>query len=145
MSIHLTKAAGFILTLLCLTVAAPLLNAQIANAIRAHIGHSFIVGNTTYPAGEYTFRMLPGSDISIMTVTNENDKTSGEFAVRESVDGHRPNHSELVFKKYGDDEFPTKVYEGGSKTGVAVTETSRQEARLMKQGHQAEEHTEEQR
>jgi hypothetical protein len=89
--------------------------------------------------------MLPGSDLLIMTVTNENDKTSGEFAVRESVDGHTPNHSELVFKKYGGDEFLTKVYEGGSKTGVAVTETSRQEARLVKQGQQAEEHTEEQR
>jgi hypothetical protein len=89
--------------------------------------------------------MLPGSDLFIMSVTNENDTTSGEFTVRESEDGHRPNHSELVFKKYGNDEFLAKVYEGGSKTGVAVTETSRQEARLVKQGQQAEEHTEEQR
>lgn len=123
---------------------APLLHAQITTQIKAHVSHPFIVGNTTLPPGEYTFRMLQGSDLTAMTATNDNDQTSVEFLVRESIDPNTPKHTELVFNRYGHKEFLTKIYQADTKAGVAVMEPSREELRLQKQGQHPVEHAEEQ-
>jgi hypothetical protein len=124
--------------------AAPPLNAQITNPIRAHVDHSFMIGDKTLPPGDYTFRIENGSDIGVMTVQNKAGDSVAQFSVRQSIDNRRPKHSELVFRKYGNTEFLSKVYEGGSKSGVAVTENSQEEARMMKEGQHAMEHSEEQ-
>ncbi|MGB6945164.1 MAG: hypothetical protein WBE37_22390 [Bryobacteraceae bacterium] len=119
------------------------LNAQITNAIQAHINHSFVIGDKTMPPGEYTFRVVKNSDLSVMTARRSNGKPAVEFSVRQAIDNHRPRHSELVFRRYGNTEFLSKVFESGSKSGVAVTETSKEEARLVKEGQRAIEHNEE--
>jgi hypothetical protein len=80
-----------------------------------------------------------------MTVTSESDKASVDFIVRETTLDHTPSHSELVFRQYGSTEFLSKIFEGGSKSGGEVTETSRQESRLAKRMQHATEHTEEQK
>jgi hypothetical protein len=103
-----------------------------------------VIGEKTLPPGEYTFRMMEGSDLSVMTVAGKNGKIIADFHVQAAIDDHRPNHSELVFRKYGNTEFLNKVFETGSKTGVAVAETSKQEKRFVDQGQRAIEHSEEQ-
>lgn len=80
-----------------------------------------------------------------MTAISDNGKASAQFLVRQSIDNHRPNHSELVFRRYGNTEFLSKIFEVGSKEGVAVMEPSKQEARLASQGQQVLEHSEEQK
>jgi hypothetical protein len=131
--------------ILFLTAGASGLNAQITNAIQAHMDHTFIIGDTTLPPGDYTFRMMHNSDLSVMTATNANDKTSVEFIVRQTVADHNPRHSELVFRKYGNTEFLSKLFEKGSKIGAELTETNREEARVAKNGLHGMEHTEEQK
>jgi hypothetical protein len=144
MKMHL-KASVLVLAGVCLSAASGLrLNAQIINAIQAHIAHSFIAGETNLPPGGYTFRIEPGSDIGVMTIQNGKGDNVAQFNVRQSLDNHLPKRSELVFKKYGNAEFLSKVYEGGSKSGVAVIETSAEEKRLVSQGQHGIEHTEEQ-
>jgi hypothetical protein len=143
MKIHLSMLAAVLVSLLFLIPGATRLNAQITNDIRAHIDHSFIIGDTTLPPGDYTFRMLQNSDLALMTATNDNDKTSVGFIVRSTVDDHVPRHTELFFRKYGNTEFLNKIFESGTKQGVEVTETSREEARLVKEGQQGIMHTEE--
>ena len=131
-----------LISLFFATAGASRLNAQIINEIRAHIDHSFIIGDTTLPPGDYAFRMIQDSDLSAMNVTSENDKIGEEFIVRDTVGDHTPTHTEIVFRKYGNTEFLSKIFEAGSKSGVEVTETSRQEARFVKQHQRAMEHTE---
>ena len=121
------------------------LNAQIVDAIHARVDHSFVIGDQTLPPGDYTFRVTTNPDQSLMTAISENGRTSAQFLVRQSVDNHRSNHSELVFRKYGNTEFLSKIFEVGSKDGVAVTEPSKQEAHLINEGQQALEHSEEQK
>lgn len=133
---QLSMLAAVLVALFFAIPAAPQMHAQITNEIRAHIDHSFTVGDTTLPPGEYTFQILPGSDQSAMTVTSENDKTSVVFNVRTTIDDHTPHHTQLTFRKYGNTEFLNKVFESGTKTGEEVTETGREEARLVKQGMQ---------
>jgi hypothetical protein len=118
------------------------LNSQIMDSLHARVDHSFVIGDQTLPPGEYTFRVSTNPDQSLMTAIIENGKTSAQFLVRQSVDNHRPNHSELVFRKYGNTEFLSKIFEVGSKDGVAVMEPSKQEAHLINEGQHALEHNE---
>lgn len=131
-------------SLFLITAGALWLNAQIANPIRANIKHSFVIGDKTLPPGDYTFRIEGNTDNGVMTVQNQRGDTLAQFNVRQSLDNQRPRHSELVFKRYGNTEFLSKVYEGGSKSGVAVTETSKEESHLASEGQHGIEHTEEQ-
>lgn len=141
---HLRKFAPTLTIFVLATAGATWANAQITNTIHAHVDHSFMIGDKTLPPGEYTFRMQSNSDLGLMTVQNKKGDTLAEFNVRSSVANQRPTHSRLVFRRYGNTEFLSKVYEVGNKTGVALTETAKEEARLAKEGQQAQEHTEEQ-
>jgi len=145
MKSHLRTLTPVLVSSFFLTVGAPWLSAQITNAIKSQVDHSFMIGDKTLPPGQYTFRMMEGSDLSVMTVTGDNSQTNAVFNVERSIDDHSPKHSELVFRKYGDTEFLSKIFEAGSKSGVELTENRKQEARLAKQGQHAMEHTEEQK
>jgi hypothetical protein len=102
-----------------------------------------MIGDKTLPPGDYTFRVENNSDLGVMTAQNEKGDNVAQFTVRQSVDKRRPKHSELVFKKYGNTEFLSKIYENGNKNGLAVSESSKEEARLMKEGQHGMEHSEE--
>ena len=125
--------------------SAQTVNAQIIDTIQAHVDHSFVIGDKTLPPGEYTFRMTTNPDQSVMIATNQNGTNVAQFLVRQSIDDHRPSHSELVFHKYGNTEFLSKVFQAGSRNGLAVTEPGKQEAQLINEGQQALEHSEEQK
>ena len=129
------------LGLLAAFALAPLCEAQIVGQIDATVSHSFIIGAKTYPAGTYQFRMQGGSDMQVMSITNAKGD-SDEFGVRQSTAPTTPAHSQLVFKRYGDKEFLSKIYEGGNASGVAVSQNSKEEKELLAQGKQPVEHTE---
>jgi len=120
------------------------MNAQITNPIQAHINHSFVVGDKTLPPGDYTFRVEKNSDLNVIRVENQRGDNVAQFEVRSTTTNHRPRHSELVFRRYGNTEFLSKIFEGGSRTGSEVTETGKEEARMVSQGQHAMEHIEEQ-
>lgn len=137
------KAIRPLMAGLLLTVT-PWLTAQITNEIKAHIDHSFVVADKTLPPGDYTFRTQGDGTGAIMVARNSRGDNVAEFAVRQSVDNRSPKHSELIFKKYGNTEFLNKIYEGGNPNGVAVSETSKEETRLIQEGRGGMEHAEEQ-
>ncbi|HTS50000.1 MAG TPA: hypothetical protein VMH05_18760 [Bryobacteraceae bacterium] len=140
----MTNLRTLALTALLFATAGLSLNAQITDQIKAHINHNFVIGDKALPPGEYTFRMEKNSGLNVMRVENQRGENVAQFEVRETTADHRPRHSELVFRKYGDTEFLRKIFEGGSRTGSEVTETGKQEARLVSQGQHFLEHTEEQ-
>jgi hypothetical protein len=123
-------------------VATHLANAQIVNPVDATISHSFIVSNKTLPPGKYTFQIQQGSAGGVMTVTSADGKHTDQFLVRESEAATTPAHTELIFRRYGNTEFLSKVFEGGNKFGVAISEPSKQEKELQAQGQRPTEHAE---
>lgn len=135
----LLKAAFVLLGAVCTAQVSP---AQITNEIEANISHSFIVGNTTLPPGQYDFRLISDSDLSTMTVTSADGKHSIEFLVREAQADHIPQHSELIFNRYGQKEFLSKIFEQGTRLGSAIAEVPRDELRLQKKGQHPAEHAE---
>lgn len=141
---YLRTLAPILASFVLLIFGALCLNAQPANPIEAHIDHSFVIGEKTLPPGQYTFRIEHNTSVGVMRVENQRGDNVAQFEVRQTTADHRPQHSELVFRKYGNTEFLSKIFEGGSRTGVALTETSKQEERLVSTGQHAIEHTEEQ-
>ncbi len=142
MKSHLKYLVPVLVCLLFAAAGSLRLSAQITNPIRAHLDHSFVIGNTTLPPGDYTFRMIEDTDLSEMTVANQNKTISEDFIVRKTIADHMPAHSELSFRKYGNTEFLDKIFESGTKTGAEVAETSRQESRMVKHGQSTAMHTE---
>jgi len=142
MKSHLRKLGPILVSLFLATVGAQWVHAQITDEIQAHLDHSFVVGNTTLPPGDYTFRVEQDSELAVMTVTSTTGKTTVDVLVQQTTANHTPVHSELTFRKYGNTEFLNKVFERGSKDGAQVTETGRQEEHFAKESLQATEHTE---
>lgn len=118
-------------------------NAQITGEVEATVSHSFIVSSKTLPPGKYIFRIQGNSTAGVMSVVSADGKQSDDFMVRQSQAPTPPAHSMLVFRRYGDKEFLSKVYQAGNAVGVAVAEPSKLERQLMAQGQRASEHTEE--
>ncbi len=141
---HLKTSIFSAVAVSLLFLSAPFVRGQIIGQVEADIHHRFIVANATLPPGHYTFHMLTDSDLQVMTATSADGNEGIEFLVRRSVDSHMPKHTELIFNRYGNKEFLTHIYVAGDKTGVAVSEPSREEMRLKKQGQSPFEHTEEQ-
>jgi len=108
--------------------------ADITGQIDADIPFQFHIGNTTLPAGKYIFHMMNGSDLMIMTVRSADNKFGQEFLVRTALAPTIPKHSEIIFKRYGHEEFLRRFFQGGAQTGAAVDESSREESRLQKKG-----------
>jgi hypothetical protein len=144
MRMHPNTLIPALASLFVAALGAPWLNAQITDPIQAHVDHSFMIGDKTLPPGDYTFRMEGNTGLGVMNVQNKNGDNVAQFSVRQSIDNRRPKHSELVFRRYGNTEFLSKIYETGSKSGVALTETSKEEERMVQAGQHAFEHAEEQ-
>lgn len=63
MKSHLRKLAPVLVSLFFVTAGAPWLNSQIDHEMRAHVDHSFMIGNTTLPlvtilSGRYKTRIF---------------------------------------------------------------------------------------
>jgi hypothetical protein len=132
---------AFALLTLCMTKSS---GAQVTHEIQVTLSHPFIVGNTTLPPGKYDFRMVPNSDLSLMSVTSADGNTATEFPIRDSEADHVPQHTELVFNRYGKEEYLRRIFEKGKQLGVSLEEPSRKELRLQQSGRHPVEHTESQ-
>ena len=130
---------GFVLFV---PLAADLSNAQIADQLEVDMSHSFTITRNTLPPGKYVFRMNQDSQLAVMTVSSSDGKALDQFMVRESLAPATPTHTQFVFNRYGSKEFLRRIYEAGNRTGVIVSETSKEEEELLKQGLQPVEHTE---
>ena len=117
-------------------------DAQIVGQIDATLSHSFVVSTKTLSPGKYVFRVQDGSNGSIMTASSTDGKNSDDFMVRQSESEQAPAHTELIFRRYGNQEFLSKIYESGNRVGIAVAEPSNLEKKLQANGQQPVEHTE---
>jgi hypothetical protein len=115
---------------------------QIVGQVTATIPHPFIVANTTLPAGKYIFKMLTGSDLTLMTCRAANGDLAVEFLVDRAQAATTPDRTELIFHRYGNDDVLRQVFEADNKLGVAVAEPSRDELRHLRKGEQPVEHAE---
>ena len=90
--------------------------------VQATIPFAFSVSNSAFPAGEYTL-----SQLSQNTWIVRNDEGKGIVTAAARPDGTNPDESvaKLVFKKYGERYFLSKVWCEGLTTAIAEPKAER--------------------
>ena len=119
------------LSALTLTIFAGKAHAQIVGNLDADIPFQFHVGNTVLPAGSYRIKVLDDSNLNVMEISSMDGSSSAFFQVQESYAKTTPDRSELIFNKYGDQYFLSKLFDQGEPDGSELTE-SRGEKQISK-------------
>ena len=108
-------------------LAAPAIQAQ-SNAMVADIPFQFTVGKATLPSGEYRIKSVSDSTLMIRS----KDGHQGAMAMTVAVTSHESGDTgKLVFNRYGDQYFLSKVLPSGHPTGRALLK-SRAELEVAK-------------
>jgi hypothetical protein len=91
-------------------------------AIRASIPFDFIVEGKTLPAGEYEIRRINDEpmDLLIQNVDHRREETMFQADPREGPT--IPNHSLLIFHRYGDSCFLSEVMTAGEPPLLKVAQ-----------------------
>ena len=111
-------------------------HAQDNGTVQADVPFTFYAGDTKFPAGKYTLKVLNDSDLTVIEISSTNGRMSALCQIEEARE-ENPSTSELVFNKFGDQYFLAKVLESGSSSGSALRE-SKYERRVEKNGIKAE-------
>jgi len=120
--------SGVAMTLMSLTAFAQLPGAP----IRANIPFDFSVRGRTLPAGEYEISRI-SDEPDGLEVANINHRSEHALIETEPVQGKILRRGELVFHRYGDnDYFLYEVWTPGMETGREI-ETSKRERALERE------------
>jgi len=119
----------FIALVFTLTIFPTKAHAQIIGDLEVTIPFQFHAGNAKLPPGKYIIHTLDNTDLKVMEISSEDGSTSALFDVGEAEANSRPAKSELIFNKYGDHYFLTKLFDEGNLSGSTVVE-SRYEKRV---------------
>jgi hypothetical protein len=105
-----------------LTVAS--LFAEMTPRMTAHIPFGFHVGNSVLPAGEYTVDTEPGP--GLVRLRSADCKSSVTILANAVQSLSVPRESKLIFSKYGDDYFLSRIWKAGSDTGNELRKSRRE-------------------
>jgi len=122
-----------------LTIYPSKAHAQIVGDLQVNIPFQFHVGNTKLPAGQYVIHMLDGSDLRVMEISSADGSTSALFEVQDAEANSTPAKSELIFNKYGNRYFLSKLFDEGNPSGSQVL-MSRYEKKVSQETAEAQAH-----
>jgi hypothetical protein len=114
----------FVALVFALTIYPSRAHAQIIDTLEANIPFQFHAGNTKLPPGNYSIHMLENSDLKFMEITSADGSTSALFEVHETDASSAPAKSELIFNKYGNRYFLSKLFDEGNPSGNEVVESA---------------------
>jgi hypothetical protein len=114
----------FIAFVFALAIYPSRAHAQIIDTLEVNIPFQFHAGNTKLPPGSYSIHMLENSDLKFMEITSADGSTSALFEVHETDASSAPAKSELVFNKYGNRYFLSKLFDEGNPSGNEVVESA---------------------
>jgi len=119
-------------------------NAQIRSdaTIIANIPYSFVVNNTTLPAGTYVITVVDSyaSDLTVLVIRSASGKTPVFFKTEPVTVSGSARQTELVFDKIGDTYFLSRVFLKGDEGGNQLLK-SKIQRRLEENGSIAESHS----
>jgi len=128
-----------LLPVFALTIFAGKASARIEGDLDAEIPFQFHVGTRELPAGKYRIHVLDEASLRIMEITSVDGSTSALFQVAASDAKSAPAQSTLVFNKYGDTYFLSKLFDEDNPSGSELIE-SRYEKQLSKGAAVAQEY-----
>jgi hypothetical protein len=108
-------------TLAILTVGTTAASAQITTQLNFKVSQSFVVGNTTLPAGSYVIRPVPGTDQAVIEIASTNGKPTVMVEVELVTPPAAQTGSQLIFNKYKSVLALSQIFPGGQNQGYQLT------------------------
>ena len=109
----------FIALVFAITIYPTKAHAQITGDLEVNIPFQFHAGNAKLPPGKYVIHMLD-NDFTVMEISSADGSTSALFQVKDAETNSEPAKSELIFNKYGDRYFLSKLFDEGNPSGSEV-------------------------
>ena len=113
------------------------LKAQLTSNVEANIPFAFRVGDATMPAGKYIVSPLDEGQIEVSAVSG---KPSAVYIVETTSADQPAGKTELIFHRYGNQEFLSQLVLEGEQEGLALP-ASKAEKELMEIGQKAVTHS----
>ena len=129
----------FMAFVFAITVCPTRAHAQIIGDLEVNIPFQFHAGDAKLPPGKYFIHALDNSDNTIMEIRSADGSTSALFEVTDAEANSTPAKSELIFNKYGNRYFLTKLFDESNPNGSAVPK-SRYEQKVDRAAAEAQEH-----
>jgi hypothetical protein len=120
----------FLVAFVALTVSPAAVHGQIVGNLEANIPFAFHAGNTKLPPGTYRIHMLDNTDLTVMEITSADGSMSALFEVESAQAKTKPVKSELIFSRYGNHYFLSKLFDQDDSDGSRVAK-SRYEKQLI--------------
>jgi hypothetical protein len=98
--------------------------AEMTPRMTAHIPFGFHVGNSMLPAGQYTVDTDPGP--GLVRLRSADSKSSVTILANGVQTLTTPTESKLIFTKYGDEYFLSRIWRAGSDTGNELRKSRRE-------------------
>jgi hypothetical protein len=95
--------------------------AQIVDQVEVNIPFEFHAGRATLPAGRYLSNRSEAMDSTVLRISGLDRRTSAFVPVISVQSGvSAAERTEVVFDRYGDDYYLSKVFEAGEGQGSQV-------------------------
>lgn len=91
--------------------------AQIVYPVKADIPFSFYVGEKLLPAGEYT---ITEQYQGVMEIRRDDGKEAAFFVTNGNQERQTPEASELIFNRYGNETFLSRIEEQGDRDDAVL-------------------------
>jgi len=98
--------------------------AELKPRMTAHIPFEFHVGNSMLPAGEYTVDTEPGP--GLVRLRSADSKSSVTILTNAVQTLAIPKDSKLIFTRYGEEYFLSRIWRAGSDTGNELRKSRRE-------------------
>ena len=105
-------------------LATASLVAEMQPRMTANIPFEFHVGNSMLPAGAYTVYAEPGS--GLVWLRSADSKSSVTILAHAIQTLSTSRESKLIFNRYGDDYFLSRIWRAGSDTGNEIRKSRRE-------------------
>jgi hypothetical protein len=93
-------------------------NAQTLN-VAGRVPFDFVVGDQTYPGGEYSLQSVEGAP-EVITIRNKEDGDARMTLTRHNEKLNPAEKTVLVFHRFGDQYFLSEVWVAGSSRGISI-------------------------
>jgi hypothetical protein len=110
-----------LLMLAVLTVGVRAGSAQITTQMDFKMAQSFVVGNTTLPAGSYVIKPVQGTDQSVIEIASMTGKPAVMVEVELVTPDAAQTGGQLVFNKYKNVLALSQIVPGGGNQAYQLT------------------------
>ena len=99
---------------------------QTGTTVKANVKFDFQIGERIYPAGEYRIESISRLSNDILQIRSVRDVNNNQFIIANHSNAGQRQTPRLVFQKYGENYFLTKVFLDTEQWGYSIRPPRRQ-------------------